>query len=252
MNGQAASALLLSGLTLATGAHGGTPIRIGVSENDPSPAMIFERQPVTRLTGGLWKDLLDTLGREMDVPVEYIPLARKRMESQLQNGQIDMVCNTNSVWWHEPRLFRWTKNLSEQTERLVSPTSFQPTIQSAEQLIGLRIGTIVGYQYPLLEPVLAQGAKRIDQQQGNYQLRATVSGVVDVAIVNELSYGWWQKNNAKDAQRIKLHPLIFSRLPLGCALSSRSAVNLDKLDQVITTLEKKGTLHAIHQPYRYH
>ena len=252
MNGPIVKPLLLLGLIFSAAAYGGTTIRVGVTENDPAPGMMFENQPMTRLTGGLWKDLLDAAGKEMGMQVVYIPLARKRMELQLHSGQIDMVCNTNPAWWREPRLFRWSKNLSEQVERLVSPVSFQPSIQSVEQLAGLRIGTIIGYKYPQLEQVFAQGAQRIDQQQGNYQLRATVSGVVDVAIVDELSYGWWQKNNTHDARRIKQHPLIFSRLPLGCALSSRSAVSLEKLDQAITTLEKKGSLQAIHQPYRHY
>lgn len=251
MNGAAVRPLLLAGLVFTANAHAETAIRVGVTENDPSPAMIFENQPNTRLAGGLWKDLLDAVGKEMGVPMLYIPLARKRMEPQLQNGQIDMVCNTNPAWWREPRLFRWSQSLSEQQERLISPVSFQPTIQSIDQLAGLRIGTIIGYQYPQLDQVFAK-ATRVDQQQGNYQLRATVSGVVDVAIVDDLSYSWWQRNNAQDASKTKRHPLIISKVPLGCAISSRAALSLKKLDQAITALEKKGQLHAIHQQYRPH
>lgn len=245
MNGKIASLLL----GLCIGSAHADALRVGVTENDAAPLVIFQRTPQLQLSGGLWKDMLDEVGRQLGREIRYVPLPRKRLNRELQQGRIDMVCNTNPAWWHEPQLYQWSQPLSEQVERLVSPVGSPLQINSHAQLKGLRIGTVIGYRYPQLDEAFAAGAQRVDQQQANLQLRATASAVVDVAVIDELSYGWWQAQHANEASQVMLQPLVLARSPLSCALSQRSDLPLAKLNRAISTLDKQGVLAAKRIPY---
>lgn len=239
----------LSCLLALAGSAQATPLTVGVTENDAAPSLVFLRTPQLQLTGGLWKDLLDEVGRRLGREVRYLPLARKRLGSYLQSGDIDLACNSNPAWWDEPRLFYWSLPLGEQIERFVTPAHTRQRITDLSQLNGMRIGTIIGYHYPRLDDAFANGAQRIDQQQGNLQLRAVATNVVDIAVIDELSYAWWQKHNSTEARQVTLQPLVLSRQPLSCALSRRSSLTLDSLNQVISAMDKQGTIKAIYRPY---
>ena len=196
-----AGALCLLAATLTATAADDT-LTVGVTENDAAPSMIFSYSPQPQLDGGVWKDLLDSIGHQLGQRVEYLPLARKRMDSYLQNGQIDMVCNTNPAWWEAPERFHWSLPLSEQVERFVSPLTLHERITSLSQLNGRRIGTVIGYHYPALAYAFAHGAQRIDQQQANLQLRAAASGR-GACIVTDDPYlyfarltQWWRREHA--------------------------------------------------------
>ncbi len=246
-----AGALCLLAVTLpAAAADDDHTLTVGVTENDAAPSMIFSYSPQPQLDGGLWKDLLDSIAHQLGQRVQYLPLARKRMDSYLQGGQIDMVCNTNPAWWEAPERFHWSLPLSEQVERFVSPLTLHERITSLSQLNGRRIGTVIGYHYPALAHAFAHGAQRIDQQQGNLQLRAAASGVVDVAVVDELSFAWWLKNNLREAHQVQLQPLVLSRMPLSCALSRRSHLAPASLNHAIRTLQQQGVLAARLKPYQ--
>lgn len=244
-----AGALCLLAVTLTAAANDNT-LTVGVTENDAAPSMIFSYSPQPQLDGGVWKDLLDSIAHQLGQRVAYLPLARKRLDSYLQNGQIDMVCNTNPAWWEAPERFHWSLPLSEQVERFVSPLTLHERITSLSQLNGRRIGTVIGYHYPALAYAFAHGAQRIDQQQGNLQLRAAASGVVDVAVVDELSFAWWLKNNLREAHQVQLQPLVLSRMPLSCALSRRSHLAPASLNHAIRTLQQQGVLAARLKPYQ--
>ena len=225
-------------------------LTVGVTENDAAPSMIFSYSPRLQLDGGVWKDLLDSIGHQLGWQIAYLPLARKRMDSYLQSGQIDMVCNTNPAWWEAPERFHWSLPLSEQVERFVSPLTRPERITSLAQLNGRRIGTVIGYHYPALEHAFAHGAQRLDQQQGNLLLRSAASGMVDVAVVDELSFAWWLKNNLPEARQVRLQPLVLSRMPLSCALSSQSRLSVTHFNHAIRTLQQQGVLAARLKPYQ--
>lgn len=226
-------------------------LRIGVSDSDAPPIVILGKGPNKGMISGLSKDLGDALAKVIGRRPDYNVLSRNRVENSIEDGKVDIVCNANPKWYGNANRLGWTREFYPQIERLISLKG-EPDITSVDQLEGKRIGTILGYHYPSLDPMWkAKRASRVNDTRIDLLMRALQVKITDVAIDSELEFAAWAKANPHEARALKMHAMVFTSMPTMCAVSPKSTVSVKELDRGIEKMEKAGQIKEILKRYQW-
>lgn len=227
-------------------------LRIGLSESDSPPIVIIGKAPYTGKISGLSKDLGDALASTLNRRPEYIVLSRNRVEDAILTGKVDIICNSNPKWISQPERFGWTREFYMLIERVFSLKAV-PDITRVEHLEGKKIGTVLGYHYPSLEPMWqANRATRVNDARIDLLMRSLKFKLSDAAINSELEFAHWAKANPHEARALKMHPMVFTSWPTMCAVSPKGNVTTKELDLGIEKMEKTGLTKDILQRYQWH
>lgn len=234
----------VSHITLA-----GATLQLTVADSDSPPIAVLEGK---RLVGGLAKALGDALAQELNANVEYIVVPRARVGTLIEQRTFQVACNSNPTWHPLSTHLLWTKEIYPQVERLASLASM-PDIHALQELKGLRISTIYGYSYP---PILSHlwfthQATRQQERRLGLMMKAVERKLADVAVVSELEFAYWAKQNPEAASLVKLHPIIVSSIPTRCAVSEYATFTVDQLNHAIDRLRSSGKLAAILRNYAW-
>ncbi|WP_047248147.1 substrate-binding periplasmic protein [Chromobacterium subtsugae] len=224
-------------------------LRIGVADTDAAPIAVLSEDGNT-LTGGLARELGMLLAEEMGMKPQFVILARRRVESAVETGKVDIVCNANPDWYSNSSRLNWSREIYPLTERVLSLKNM-PAIRQLDDLSGKRIGTQHGYHYPELEYLWSSNRSTRDTEaRFDLMFKSLEKRLSDVAIVTEFSYVWWARSHAQEAAAFKLHPLVVSSQPTMCALSSQSPVKLAELNRAVDRLHKNGKLKTMLTHYQ--
>ncbi|TDR72517.1 substrate-binding periplasmic protein [Paludibacterium purpuratum] len=225
-----------------------TSLRIGVADSEGPPIAVIEQNT---LKSGMSKDIGEALGQALARKVDFVIISRKRVESSLENGKVDIVCIANPVWYGDAGQLGWTREMFPLVER-VAVLAGKPPVHSLGDLVGKRIGTIRGYSYPSLESMWANGkASRDTEDRLELVMKALLINVADAAIVSEQEYGVWAKANSETARQIRLSAFQFSSTPTMCAVSPQSHFSVDTLNRAIGRLQQQGKFKAILRSYQW-
>jgi polar amino acid transport system substrate-binding protein len=212
---------------------------------DASTEMPWAQLQKNQVLAGLQQDLGQALAKQLGRDLRFLVLPRKRIAKALEAGEADLVCGLLPKWFAGP--FDWSLPLLPDGELILSLASAaQP--KTLADLHGRPLGTVNGFVYPELEQTLGQGFVREDAPNAAANLRKLNLGRMQYAVVNQL-YADYQRRQG--AIKVALNPdLLLSRYVMPCALSRRSKVKLDELNQAITQLEKGGALQRMIGAYR--
>lgn len=225
-------------------------LRIGVSESDSPPIVLFDKQG--QLQASLSRDLGDALAAAMGTQPLYVVTSRKRVEPNLDEGKVDLVCNANPAWTVGAERFGWSDEFYPQVERVMTLKTHPRQVTRAEDLAGLRVGVILGYSYAVMEPLWQQGmGARVNYPRLDVLLKGLDRGGVDAVISSELELAYWAKQNPAIASRMTLQPWQVSYLPTRCAVSPKGAYSVKAVNQGIETLGRKGELRRILMRYEW-
>ncbi|MBA4708405.1 substrate-binding periplasmic protein [Aquitalea aquatica] len=241
---------LLTGAALAQAAAANGILKIGVSDSDAPPIVVLTPDNQA-LAGGLTKELGDALAGELGLKAQYVVIARKRVESTIEAGRVNIVCNANPEWYGNATRLGWTREFYPQVERALSLKDM-PDLHQTDEMVGKRIGTIRGYSYPTLEHLWAVGrTTRVDESRLELLVKSLQKKLTDVAISSELELAWWAKTNPQEARAFKQHPMTVTYMPTMCAVAPNSSVSTDKLNQGIEAMRRSGKLKAILKAYEW-
>lgn len=240
--------LAVIALFSSTSVSAGGVMHIGVAASDGPPIAEFT---AGRLSGGLSYDIGRALARAMQMEPDFVIVSRKRVESTVESGRVDLICNANPSWFANPEKLLWSREIYPQIERFASLKAL-PDIHDRSELAGKRIGAIRGYSYPTLDYLWAQGSSyRTDENNLELELKGVLKSVTELAIVSELEFSHWARTNPSEARRLKLHPMIVTALPTMCAVSPAASFPLIQLDQAIVLLQKSGQLKTLLKTYQW-
>lgn len=226
-------------------------LRIGVGASDGPPIVMLARGNGEVIVGGLYKELGDALARQLGATPEYLVVSRKRVEQTIESGRVDIHCNANPKWFGNASRLGWTRELYPQIERVVTLRN-EPDITSLDQLAGKRVSTVHGFHYQPLEPMwAARRATRLTEARPDLMLKAVLMRLADASIHSELEYVAWARANPLEARVLKVHPMVFTRLPTMCAVSPRSPYGVGELNQAIDRLERGGQIRTILSRYQW-
>lgn len=222
-------------------------LRISASAYLSEPYTIYENGV---LRAGLVKDIFDELGLELGVHIHYVDLPRKRVEAGLESGEIHIAPVAHPHWLSKDFSGDWTEPLFIMRELLVMQASSTLNYQGPADLKGLRIGTILGYHYPYVQPYFQSGATyRVDVQRADQQVDMLLNRRIDAYIVHDISFRYFQKMD-KRASLLRAVDLGNLEREISWAVSKKLPVPLDRLKAFVRGLKKSGRIEQMLKKYQ--
>lgn len=237
--------VLLLLLGAATAAEEQRPLRFSVTE---SWAMPMIRIVDGQATGGILYDLQMRLAQKVGRRAQMLVLPRLRVQRLLVTGEIDVRCYVSPDWLGESHhQYIWSLPFMVQRDLIVARDAapgFKP-----EQLRGKRLGTVLGFSYPRLEPLLASGEiHREDARTQELVLEKLEAGRYHYAISSHLSLAWFNRNQPQDK---RLHTLgEISADPVACIVRDAPDVPTQALLRALVRMKEDGEFDAILARYR--
>jgi polar amino acid transport system substrate-binding protein len=213
-------ALLLLGLVAAVDAHASEPdqvrtLRIAANDANGPPFVLYDGQG--RFVGGLARDVIDPLAGALGLRAEYLNLPRARVEAWLREGRIDGACVLAPAWVARPGALRWSPPLFRIRQVIVSPASAAP-VTSPRALFGHRLGTLLNYTYPELQPYFADGRiNRSDAPSFASNIAKLERGRIDAFLNDDIASLYAARTGRLPGVRID--PLWAPENPVHCAFS---------------------------------
>ena len=144
---------------------------------------------------GIMIDVMKEIAQKHGFSVKIAPLPEKRAIRGIAGGEIDAYSKAKE-WVDDPNAYLWTDPVLDSTDVLIFPKDRPVKFATPEDLNGKKIGAILGYRYPLLEPYFADGRiKRDDVKKDSLMLRKLLKGRDDAAIINKLVAFWVIRQN---------------------------------------------------------
>jgi len=220
-------------------------LRFSVAESWSMPLVRLEGdQPVE----GLLYDLTQAVAKEVGVRPEYHVMARLRLEEAMSSGDIDVRCYVSTRWLNDrPGDFVWSIPLIHQRDVLVGRVS-DSTPMPPEQLPPQAIGTVLGYTYSTLQPLLDKGQlHREDSRSQLLVLQKLQAGRYRHAVSNQLSLQWFNQGLPAEQQLQAL--AVLEEQDLGCMVRNDPAIPTQALLRALVRMKQSGEIERIVQRY---
>lgn len=203
-----------------------------------------------KLVGGLIKDLMDTVGKEFGIEVQYKEVQRKHVDEYLREGKVHIIVLSNPKWLHSSELLYWSEPLIPETNIFVTLKESPIDIHEYEDLRGKKLGTILGYRYPSLEGYFASKTiLRNDARSLEQNFMTLMAGRIDALVDSNILI-----NHIIKANRLKNVVVISKKLVsshwLSSALSPRAPITIQQLNLAYRSIRQHGELDAIMASYQ--
>jgi len=225
-----------------------TPLRFAVVDSWSMPIIQIEHgQP----TQGILYDLMTSLAHQVGSPAEFRVLARARVQSAMERGDVDVRCYTAQSWL--PNLsgdYIWSIPFLTQRNILVGRTR-PPAGLTLQNLQPQRIGTVLGYSYPTLSTQFESGRLIRDEARNQEQvLQKLEVGRYAYAISDQWSLDWFNQTRMPDQQ---LHVVIpVQEQAVGCFVRNDPALPVQRILRTLLRMKMSGEVDRTIQLYTGH
>ena len=228
-------------------------LRVLVPEGSSMPFAKFVRvNGVSVVAAGLEKDWAEAMAMQMGRVADIVAIPAKRVVDFAAKGDFDLQCFQSPAWYSAESLavYQWLKTpVLAVEERLIAGKDAAP-VSTLADLHGKRVGVVLGYRYPLLDPLFANHTlvKEVAPHESSLidkQLRARA----DYSVFKSLNLAYLQKTDASYAGLME-SPLVISRTELFCMRPRKSPVSLSALTLAQDALIANGTLKKVLARYR--
>lgn len=230
---------LLALLLLGSAALRAEPLVFIAARNHAEPLSRWDARD--RLVGGILLELGDLLARELGREARYLTLPSKRAPQGLRDGQGDLICYSHPDWIGREGL-HWTP-LFIANAYVIAAHASAPPLPRLEDLVGQRVGTVLGYRYGEIES--RAGFRREDAPDMDASLRKLAAGRLRFALTDLISLQAAQREAPQLREALRLDPF-----QAGCALSRRSKLAPERLDAAIQALQRRGEIERLLARYR--
>lgn len=236
----------ISFLLLNSGLEAATKIRFGLNASHSPPLLYkFENQKLPIPTGGLLYEMSVAVAEELQQDYDLVIVPRGRVPQELTSGNLDLLCHAGAAW--KPpykKQVDWSIPLYHFSKAIVSTKPV--TFNRLEDLPATTIGTIEEFYYPDLEKRFTDKTLFRDNAAsiaGN--ISKLLGGRVEYIAMTEIEYPY-QKAKYPQLQRSSF---AFDNMDIRCAVSKKSVVSLEKVNQAIERLKARNVLQKIYQNY---
>lgn len=221
-------------------------VRFSVVESWPEPYAFFDLE--RNLKGGYLKEIIDELGRRLDVRVEHIHLSRNRVDAAMEKGTADVRCYINEAWTAKPDLYLFTQPIFMASNSIIWKKGISP-INKMTDIEGKTIGTVAGYVYKTAEDIFKSGkAKRSDVANEGMNITLLQKNRIKYAIVETTSFKWSaEKKNEHNLKDIEFFQI--DSIPVKCGILKKNEVLFKSVESAIDKMKQDGTMKAIAVKY---
>ncbi|MDO9618003.1 MAG: ABC transporter substrate-binding protein [Pseudomonas sp.] len=236
-------ALLLLTLSCASPASE-RALRFAINDSWAMPMVRIEDGKAVE---GILVDLQQRMAAKVGRKAELLVMPRMRVQHALDSGDIDVRCYVSPHWINSGH-YRYIWSLPFMTQRDVlagiNPEQLQP-----EQLLNERLGTVLGFAYPRLEPLFA--SKQIQREDARTQdqvLLKLSARRYRYAISNELSLHWFNRHQPP-GQKLHLLSEVASD-PIACIVRDATDIPTMALLRAMVQMKQAGEFDDILARYR--
>lgn len=233
--------LMLSGFSFAAEA----PLRFSIADSWSMPLMLTDGE---KPQDGFLFDIMQSLARQVGLPAEYHVLARLRVQTALERGEIDVRCYAAQSWMpNQSGDYIWSLPLMTQRDLLIS-TPDNATPVHAEQLQATSIGTVLGYTYPVLQHLFDNHQLlREDARSQDMVLQKLHAGRYRYAVGNEWSLNWFNRTLPPE-QRLRAVSIIEEQA-VGCVVRNDPGVPAQRVLRTLLRMKMSGEIDRIIERY---
>ena len=233
--------ILFSASTLAAP----TPLRFAITDSWAMPMVQIEQG---RPTQGILHDVMLSLATQVGMPAEFHVLARARVQNAMEHGEIDVRCYAAQSWLpNQSGDYIWSVPLWFQRDLLISGERNHPPVTLAN-LASQTIGTVLGYEYPTLQPLFDAGQLRREDARNQQQvLQKLHAGRNHYAVSNQWSLDWFNQKLPADRQ-ISVVALLQEN-QLGCYLRNDPKLPVQRILRTLLKMKMSGEIDDIIQLY---
>lgn len=219
---------------------------VNYARNDNAPYILAE--PNGKISGFI-VDLMQEFGLRANVQIRFLKTPRKRLEYSLATGKVHIVVTSNPKWLDEPSKVDWGPALFIEKNILLIPKQ-APDITKLADLKGLSIGTILGYAYPEIESLFANGeARRVDALEILPSLQKLQVNRVDAVITSDIQAEWLLQHHGFSDDFVFASYLI-SEHEIIPAISKLSPIPLQDVQRILESMKQDGFIDRLLKRYR--
>ncbi|MDG9931258.1 MULTISPECIES: transporter substrate-binding domain-containing protein [unclassified Pseudomonas] len=219
------------------------PIRFAVTESSTMPLMRYEQG---RAAGGILFDLQTRLAQKLQRRAELLVLPRMRVQQMMARGEIDVRCYVSPDWVEGAHhQYVWSVPFIQQRDLIVGRAEeTEPPGRDGET-----IGTVLGFAYPRLQPLFADGSlRRDDARTQELALEKLDAGRYRYAVSNQLALDWHNRQRPPE-RRLKVFGEIASD-PMACMVRDEGDVPTMQLLRALVRMKQDGEFETILDRYR--
>lgn len=222
------------------------PITYGMNDSNSPPFLQLDNSTETPvIQGGLFFDIGIELGRKLKRPINFMLSPRKRLDSGLADGEIELVCFNTEVWAGSyAKDYNWSVPIFKQFNLVVGlkKTMHNAQIKSLKDMKGRTLGTVLGFVYPSLIPYFNDGRiKREDVISGATNVEKLQSERVQYIVLNNLEYNYYRRKN----MNLQGAPFEIDPIHVKCASSKKSDLKIYDINAAVKKLNKSGRLQKV-------
>lgn len=226
------------------------PIKYGMNDNNSPPFLQLDDSTETPIIrGGLFFDLGLEIGRKLKRPIRFMLSPRKRLDSELADGEIELVCYNTEAWAGSyAKDYNWSIPIFKQSNLVVGLKKNMKNVRlkSLKDLKGITLGTTLGFVYPALIPHFKDSSiKREDALSGADNVAKLNSERVQYIILNNLEYNYYRKKYAG----LQKAPFEIDPIDVKCASSKKSDLKISDINATVIKLKKAGRLQKVFLPH---
>jgi polar amino acid transport system substrate-binding protein len=238
----ALGALLLISLN---GAAAEMPLRFVVPDSWAMPMVQLERgKPIQ----GILYDVMVSLATQVGVPAEFHVLPRARVQNAMEHGEVDIRCYAAQSWLpNQSGDYIWSIPLWTQPDVLISRKS-PLTAVIAANLPPQSIGTVLGYNYPTLQPLFdADRLRREDARNQEQVLEKLLAGRYHYAVSNQWTLEWFNQRLLPDRQLQGV--AVLQTQNVGCYVRNDPKVPVQRILRTLLRMKMSGEIDDIIRLY---
>jgi polar amino acid transport system substrate-binding protein len=198
----------------------------------------------SELTGGILKDIGEALAAKLGRSARFIAVPSRRVGMVLSSGAADGVCLVQPHWIDGD--FRWSAELIP-TGGAVLARSDAPPITHLDGLRGKKVGTVSGYRYRVIEPLLGIQFLRDDAPSAQHNLRKLLAGRTQYVLMELSSAAYQVKNDPTRSLRLDI---TYENDMARCAFSPRSAIPYAEIKRATDSIIAERGVEKIMARYR--
>ena len=220
------------------GAAAPAPLRFVISDSWTMPMVQLERGKPTQ---GILYDVMLSLATQVGVPAEFHVLPRGRVQSAMEQGEVDVRCYAAQSWL--PRQsgdYIWSIPLFTQPDLLVARHA-QPAAVNPADLPHQSIGTVLSYSYPALQPLFDTDQLHRDDARSQEQvLEKLLAGRNLYAVSNRWSLDWFNQRLLPEQQ---LHSVaVLQEQNVGCYVRNDPQVPAERILRTLVWMKMSGEI----------
>lgn len=229
------AAALQNKIIFSFGSHNAEPYTISQDNN---------------LIGGIIWDIGHELAKALNAEASFIKIPRKRQFGYLETGKTHVLLISNPAWLNSNKNIQWSAPLFIEEDIIVTHANNPLTINSKQNLYGLRLGAIRGYKYPLIDGDIEKKLiLRDDVRTLNSNFEKLLVSRIDVFIDSSILINY-RLAKRKDAKQFRVAPLSITPHNIQAAISPKSTIKPKDIISALAKLKNDGVIDAILHKYK--